>query len=493
MRLKNNIPTLLLAGLLTVGCESLDQQPFESLSTESAIQTPKDVQYWANGFYSSMRSSSYGKFLVASEVQSDILNATVDFGNNYGQSQIWDIQTGNYDVRDYWLYRYSALKNINVSIAKFQSVPTQTAEEAKQVKQSLGEAHAIRAYYFFQLAQHFAKNYNPASASSDLGIPLVTKYDVKEMPARATMSATFEQILADISTAESLLATKTNSKGSQSFTLDAVKALKARVLLEKQDWTNAYASAVEVINSGRYPLVSTAKALKGIWHADATDETIMQLYVAKPDELPNTQGVFLGLNAKTKKYTPSFIPSKWVVDLYDDADIRKGIYFEEKPVYLGATDYKVVLINKYPGNPELYSGNTNYAHAPKIFRIAEQYLIAAEAAYRNNDETNALKYLNTLRKARGLSDVSAAGEVLFKEIKDERLRELAFEGFRLNDLKRWGMGVKRHSPQSVDYIMTTPSTNFYELDKPASHFMFVWPIPSRDSQLNKNIVQNQGY
>ncbi|GIJ94849.1 RagB/SusD family nutrient uptake outer membrane protein [Capnocytophaga stomatis] len=493
MKLRYKISAIVLGAMAFVGCESLDQQPFNSLSGDSALQTVKDAEYWANGFYSGVRGVTYGRYLLASEIQADMLNASVDYGNRYGQSQIWDVQTGNYDVQAYWQGRYGALKNINTCIDKFPSIAPANDKEAKALKEYTGEAYAVRAYYFFQLAQHFAKNYNPASASSDLGIPLVLKYDVNELPARATLEQTFNQILDDIAKAESLLATKAGAKGAKTFTLDAVKALKARVLLEKQDWSGAYNVATELIAGGKYPLVNTKEAFEKVWYQDLSDETIMQLSVSKPDELPNANSSFLGYNSDTKKYSPDFIPSQWVLDLYSDDDIRKSVYFDQKDLYLGAVDYKGFLVNKYPGNPELYTGVTNYAHAPKLFRIAEQYLIAAEAAYRAGDATNAAKYLNDLRAARGLSAVTVAGDALFQEIKNERSRELVFEGFRLNDLKRWGEGVKRHSPQSLDYIATTPAENFYQLERPSTHHMFVWPIPSRDQQLNGNIKQNDGY
>lgn len=492
MKLQHKITALVLSATAVIGCESLDQTPYESLTGDTALETVKDAQYWTNGFYSYLRGISYGRYILASETQSDLLNASIDYGNTYGGTHTWNMDATNNDATGYWENHYKALKNINHCIEKFATITPKDANETQDLNEFTGQAHAIRAYYFFRLTLRFCKSYD-TSASSNLGIPLVLKYDTKAFPERATLEETFGQILDDISKAENLLATRQGSKGANQFTIDALKALKARVLLEKQDWAGAYQEATQLIQAGKYPLVNTSNDFKNIWHKDDVSETIMQLFASK-DEAPNRNTIFLGYNTRARKYSPDYIPSQWVIDLYSDDDIRKNVYFQKKKVLLGATDYNAFLVNKYPGNPELYSGVTNYSHAPKLFRIAEQYLIAAEAAYKMGNETQALQYLNDLKTSRGLQPVTGkTGDELFQEIKDERLRELAFEGFRLDDLKRWQQNVKRHSPQSVEYITKSPAEQYHLLDKPHTHYTLVWPIPTRDAELNKNIKQNDGY
>ena len=95
--------------------------------------------------------------------------------------------------------------------------------------------------------------------------------------------------------------------------------------------------------------------------------------------------------------------------------------------------------------------------------------------------------------ARGASSITATGTALFEEIKNERVRELSFEGFRLTDLKRWSDPVTRRTPQNIDFIMHTPAAQYNGLNKPANSAELTWPIPSYDVQLNPNLVQNEGY
>lgn len=492
-KLIHKVSLLFISSIIFTNCESLDQNPYDSLATEKAFNSLDDAGYWRNGFYRSLRTVSYGTNITLADVQADLLNATTEFGNRGGTLHTWTFNSSDSNINFFWRERYQALASINICIDKFPTIPVEP-NQVETLNQYLGEAYAMRAYHFFQLTEKFSPAYQDSNKNTpELGIPLMLSYDISALPKRSTLEETYTQILSDIAQAEGKLTNKQGRKGANTFTIDAVKALKARVLLNKQEYAQAYSTAKELANSNKYPLVTTAEALEKIWHMDNTEETIVQLFVSNPDELPNRNTLYLGYQSRTRKYTPDYVPSKWVLDLYESTDLRKGVYFKDLPTNFSGKNYTTTLVNKYPGNPALYSGTTNYAHAPKIFRIAEAYLIAAEAAYKNNEESDALEYLNKLRSARGVSEVTSSGTTLLNDIKNERLRELAFEGVRLNDLKRWGDPVKRHTPQNTEFILTNPASSYYELDAQPDNFRFVWPIPSNDIQTNKNIVQNRGY
>jgi hypothetical protein len=325
---------------------------------------------------------------------------------------------------------------------------------------------------------------------------LVLAYDISEQPPRATVKAVYDQILNDIGQAKSLLSAVNGAQGSNRFTKDVVLALEARVRLHMKDWAGAKAAADALISSGTYPLITTQAAFTSYWQTDTKTESILQLQTIAPSELANANNIYLGFVPSTARYTPDFIPSQWVVDKYDAADIRKAAYFAQKAVTVQGTNYSNVwLVNKYPGNPALFTGaNTNYQHAPKVFRIAEMYLISAEAGARAGgpSETDALVKLNALRTARGLTALTGlTGAALLDAIKDERFRELAFEGFRLLDLKRWHEGFTRHDPQNTN--MLTAGPNYYALSIPADHNKFVWGLPANDVTINKNLQQNPGW
>ena len=190
------------------------------------------------------------------------------------------------------------------------------------------------------------------------------------------------------------------------------------------------------------------------------------------------------------------LPTQDFVDLFETGDWRKDVFL--KQVDIGF--FSLYAVNKYPRNKNLEPTDSYffyYGHRAKLFRIAETYLIAAEAAYRNNDETNAKKYLNLLRAARGLSAVTTSGSNLFADIQNERNRELAFEDFRLYDINRWGLAVKRGTPQNLNSIRNTPAEDYSELNiqvGSASYYKIVWPIPVNDIDYEQgNWKQNPGW
>ena len=474
-------------------CENLEQDPYDKILTKNAFKTPDDAQYWRDGFYNTLRDN-YTYLEKRTDIQSDLLNATTNFENREGFFQSWSILSNNGSIASMWFDRYKALADINLSIEKFPSIPTTSASERTQVNQYLGEAYALRAYIYLQLAQRYCPQYSDANKNTpDLGLPLVTSYDIKALPARTTLVQTFDLIYSDIEQAKTLLSSKAGVQGATTFTIDAVRALEARAALTKGDYTKAYQAATAVIATGKYPLVNTATALDAIWRTDAKNESVVQFFTSANEETP-TYSLYTSLSRANGKYTPDFIPSQWVVDLYEDNDIRKNIYLKELPTAFKTGNFTTALVNKYPIGS--YGSANSYVHAAKIFRVAELYLIAAEAAYKAGETTNAQNYLNLLRRARisRATDITATGEALFEEIKNERIRELAFEGFRLDDLKRWGDPVRRHDPQGgTNYITIQPAEQFYQLNKPATDFMFVWPIPLNDTDINKNIKQNPGY
>jgi hypothetical protein len=155
-----------------------------------------------------------------------------------------------------------------------------------------------------------------------------------------------------------------------------------------------------------------------------------------------------------------------------------------------------MCVNKYPGNPALFTAaTTNYAHAPKVFRVAEMYLISAEAnANIAGAEAASLNKLNALRTKRGLSALSGiTGAALTTEIRNERTRELMFEGMRLDDLKRWKLPMTRSNPQNTALILV--GENYEIKTVPTGNEKFVWGLPAQDMLINKALVgkQNPGW
>ena len=123
----------------------------------------------------------------------------------------------------------------------------------------------------------------------------------------------------------------------------------------------------------------------------------------------------------------------------------------------------------------------------------------AAEAYAAQGNLEAAKYLNALKKSRiaGYTDKEHnSTDLMMVEIRDERHKELVAEGFRLVDLKRWGLGVERaNAYQDANLTMLPGANQTTALTKSADDFRMVWPIPKAETDVNPQIKnqQNPGY
>lgn len=488
-----------IVSIATTSCsKQLDLYPASAIELTQSFQSMSDAASWDRGNYARFRGLQYGTYSFFADIQSDMLNASTDYGNRNGNPHRWDgsFLSDDGTLRGIWSGYYGVLANANLAIANLPNIKTTNPADAALITRYIANARFTRAFCYSELVKRFAKAYNPASATTDLGVPLVLQYNVNLKPARATMKAVYDQILADIDYAKTNLATVPGTVGSSVFNINVVRSLEARVALNMQNWSIAHQIAESVINTNVYPLVTSQALFLSMWRTDLANEVIYRPLVSAPNELPSTNNIYLGFNQALNRFQPDFIPSAWVIDSFETSDIRKQTYFQQLNLTLTGTNYNNVwLVNKYPGNPALFtSAVTNYAHQPKVFRVAELYLISAEAGSRSGNAAElaagTARY-NQLRAARGVS-IFAGGDFV-QAVRNERFREMAFEGERLWDLKRWNLPCVRKSPQNLVLIQTTPANVFHELNIASNNDKYTWGIPSWDMIANENLVQNPGW
>lgn len=436
-------------------------------------------------------------------VQSGLITATADYGNTYGAFYRWDFTITDGSFSGCWADNYNYVANANVLLNGAQALlDANTLSEAdrESVRLYMGHAYFSRAFAYFELARHFCKNYDVATAANDYGVPLVYEYNPSSndasYPDRSSLAETFEQIEDDLVKAEELVTTA-GVPNSAYITKDVVRALRARVALEKEDYQGAISAATSLIGSGTYPLMTDAAAYADMWLHDNGTEAIWQFAMIKGQETgPNTLGsAFSGIIDVLPR--PSYIPTTTVLNLYDqENDIRYAAYFTYDSIDAqSVSDFMLTYCKKWPGNPELYDGKSNNVNKTKAFRISEMYLIAAEAYAMSGDETNASKILNELKAARikGWSEKTYSGNALMKEIQNEYVRELFAEDPHIFNMKRWKVGLNRSTSEAqvVSYLPALGT----DMVKPADNHMWVWPIPKEEIDSNPQIKgqQNEGY
>ena len=502
---------------LTLGMVSscdLTRNPKNVTSKDGSLVNVTDINRREISVMSRFRGMQGDIYEIVQDLQADQLSTTIEQANHYAGSLNWDgVTTADYDRRDVWIGYYQGIGAVNEVMEAAPSIEPAKGEE-KSYNLALGTLHFMRAYMYANLALRYGTPYKASTAASDLCVPLILKVNYTERPTRATNEAIYNQIFnVDIAKAKTLLAARQGKSMSDEVTVDAVTALEARTRLYMSDWDGAYKAAKKLIDSGRYPLVAPDESkFVNMWVYDNSSEEILTLFVSRPDETTWINPYF-GQSTKAKRpdgskgvNNPSYLPTQTILDLYEDKDLRKSVYFEKQICNIKDNFYEFYVVSKRKGNPKyaatvnpgftFWNGYVpNSMHAPKVFRIAEQYLIAAEAAYNLGQESVALGLINDLRVSRGLDKSTASGDALYELIKDERTRELAFEGFRLWDLRRWHMPVVRDNPQtgkdgSVSHLKKS-SWNKYKADD----YRMLWPIPANDLNTNESIVgqQNPGW
>lgn len=471
----------------------------------------RDIAEFQNGVIATYRGLHYGSSWQTVEVMTECFNASIDFGNNYGF--VHRLGSGFLASDDYttgiWAGHYGAIKNYNIAIEQCDLVEDEALKADANVLK--GIALFCRASSYLTLARHFSADYEPATAATELAVPLILVYDQLEKPVRATLQEVYDQIIADLDEAEALLSeagsinlngTAVNLAGapkSLAPTVDAVKALKARYYLDVHEYELAAESAMDVIDSeAGYALSSSLEEMNKEFMTDEGNESIIRLYATKTEGAVGCT-IYTSVqstDAEGKFFSPMFIPSQTLVNAYENSDLRKQVWFpvDMYPVKVQGTLYNgITMFTKYIGNPTLQQGNNeDGAHFCKPLMIAEMYLIAAEAYAQSGNEGDAAAIIGELRAARKAGEMT--GDVM-DVIKGEWLRETVGDGQRINCIKRWGDGLPARPAQKAaeNIVMNTPASDYTARELAADSHTLVWPIPSYEIKISPALIQNPGY
>ena len=481
--LKAVLCSALVAPMLT-SCE-LDQFPETSLPTEKSWAYVSDATNYNTGLLAMLRSTCTAGRTV-SEIQSDLFNLRTT-GTAAMQYHNWRFTTAQADGDATWTSNYGTISNANNIINNIDKVVVEEgSEDEALLKQYKATAYFARAYCYANMVTRFCKNYEPETAKTPLGLPLVTVVDVNAKPSRASLEKTYELICGDIDQALALFEDKTNTDYSEPNYYVA-KALQARVFLQMKKYPEAVEAAKEVM--AKYPLSEDKAAFKSMWTEDIGSEIIYEPQQTI-DERSTMYSAYISYSTQQDIFNPEYLPTQGLMDLYESKDWRRSLFFGKTGAAAGdVVDENAYIMTKFPGNEELkQTSEYDFYNMTKAFRVAEMYLIAAEAQYRI-DGTGA-DFLNALRTNRKASEKKLTGAALFAEIKNEWAREMCGEGFRLECLKRWGDPCKRMEPQPLAAGFLITNDGFTNLSKPADDFHWVWEIPSQDLQANPNLERN---
>lgn len=455
-RRSNHIILVAIIIISTIGCEKrLDISPYQSITADKALATEGDVNVTLVGAYDGAQSAStYGGDVM---VLNDLIGNTpnINFTGTFaGLTDAYQtlMNSNNSFAAGTWISAYNTINRCNNVLSALDKITSSPAR-----KNSVeGQALFLRASMYFELVRLYAKTIGDGDASSNPGVPLVltlTKsVTSSDYLPRASVKSVYDQVVADLTKAETLLP----ASNTIYATKWAAAAQLSRVHLMLKNYTAAGDAANRVITgSGK----SLNPDFTKLWFTFINNgganpaEYIFSMTVTVQDGT-NSLNTYFGRNvgiAGTAGRSDCKIKAAHIA-LYEVGDVRRT-YF----ALSGGNNYTRKHLDRYGNVP--------------IIRLAEMYLTRAESNFRNNTTLGAapLSDVNLIRARVGLPALASAS---LNAITKERYLELAFEGHNLHETKR--------------LQKTTGTLNW---NSPR----LILPIPQREIDVNKNLVQNEGY
>lgn len=492
MKNKNSRLLLILSVFIALMTSCEDFTEFDRgfiLAEEGSIDNVSDLERFLLGTYNA--NGSYAGIVSINSIGTD--EVRIGLGNRGQGLQAHSFTLTNVSGEAQGIYNsaYDVIDNANRVLRAADEVTV--GDDADLLAQIRGEALAIRAWQYFDLLRMYA----PTFDDNSLGVPLVTRVlivgeDDLSFP-RNTVGEVLSQIDEDLEMALTLI--PESQSNVNRFSTLAVRALQARVGIYaggSARWQEAIDAASIVIS--QRPVVSGDNYIN-MFRQDpinpdlATTETIFQIERDQFDGRVGTIWSDVNLDVFFS------VSIDLLGDLQNGGNDRfnLNIDFEDVITERVSTldvDDDDILPGKYLGSPELISLNNI-----KVFRTSEMHLIRAEANARLGNLDAASDDIAALRNVRSSNlptpDTYANQAEALSDILLERRVELAFEGHRLLDLKRFGQGVDRidEDCNNGDRPATTCSLD-------AGNFRFTFPIPQSEIFANDGISdadQNPGY
>lgn len=399
---------LILLSCSQFGCKKyLDEKPNKALALPKDnlenLQLLIDDTGTMNQASPSAGEVSSDNFLL-SDAQ---LNAVKQTQPTSGNLYIWNRDLFNDKDQNEWTYAYKAILNTNIVLDALSNIDRNSSNQ-KQWDLIKGEALFFRAFYFYQLLQGFAKQYDANTALNDPGIVLKLKSDINNKSIRASVQQCYDEVVSELLSAINLLEVTANFKSRPN--LCAAYGLLAKTFLVMGD----YKSALEFAN--KYLKISP----------DLIDYNTLSQTAAFPIARYNIEVNFYVILINLTAYGTTYgRVDNSLYNSYDQNDLRKVIFFKNGGVN------NVTFKGSYDGSHNNFGG----------IATDEIYLIASESNARLGNITDAMSVLNQLILKRwkkgtfvpfGANDQRTALQTILLE----RRKELVYRNIRWSDLRR---------------------------------------------------------
>lgn len=459
IHLKTIYVSIAVVLLCLYGCEDYVDVDFPNSQVVGNLVFKSDPLATAavDGIYHQMfnpenfASGGQGSVTTVAGLSADELEAS-PFSPTLGEFHQNNIDPSNSRNKAVWSSAYNNVYAVNTVIEQLENSDHVSRDLRQQLR---GEAYFLRAFIYFYLVNLYG----------DLPLVTSTNFDDNALAYRVSTNTIYQLIVSDLQQARTLLAIAYRKGERTQANYYTATALLARVTLFNGQWEDARKFATEVIEAtGLYTLNEN---LDDIFLANST-EAIWQL---KPIGGHTNEGELFILNSSPASgyLDPVYLNDNFVSDFTSD-DLRLFQWintFElNGQLFYYPYKYKIELSTNEP---------TEYS---MVLRLAEMYLIRAEARFALNDNQGALDDLNIIRERAGLQALTISGTSLLDAIQQEKKKEFMVEwGHRWLDLKRWNLQGQ---------ILNSLKPNWQMTDS-------LYPIPTQELERDPNLNQNPGY
>jgi len=542
MKIKYKSLLLVLCTTMTFwSCNGyLDPVPQDRLSELVPWQSYSNAKIYLNSFYGYVSDYGvFGSYFVNGayvEALTDIAksgSSVPGAGNANIYAMLPSTITPGQNALSVWVSAYEKIRRINEFLSGIDEYAKFTDAEKTLLK---GQAHFVKGYLYFLLVR--------GSGSAILIKGITTE---KNAP-RSSASDCWDYIAQEFDLAIADCPEEWGSADFGRFTKGAAYAMKSRAMLYAGRWDDAYNAATEVVNlaknKGLYALNSDySKALTS--YNTGNKEAIWEFNYARP--LDHSYDILMAPGGDNSLYGGQVMPTQELVEsyelkaggypdwsafhavggvvanpLYDQLDPRfaatilyngspwKGRTIEPfvngkdgfctYPADGGSNQGKTMTgyyVKKY-----LNESNTDLLNTPSEqtyveIRYAEVLLNLAEAAYNVNKPNEALAALKQVRDRVGMPTTNLTGSTLLQAIYHERKIELAFEGQRYWDLRRWKQASTVLSNMRVHGMKITQVGSGFkyeyvvcdDIDRQFPEKLYTLPIPPEEIANNTSCVQ----
>lgn len=370
-----------------------------------------------------------------------------------------------------WSNWYSKIYTLNSALEGIQKTTAQLYFK----NQWLGECYFLRAFAYYHLVNLYG----------DVPLALTSDFTTNNTLSRTPASQVYDQIIADCKQAQSLLSTDYKDGYGNTTTSSRVRpnqyaagALLARAYLYAGKYDSAEVQATTVINnSSLYKMealsnVFLSSSKEAIWQLATTSEQKTYEYAMFNNGMPAT----IAANQSFSTYSIYAAISDWLLNAFETGDARYTTWVRSGTLLSTTPNSTYYFPNKF-------RSATGGVERTTILRLAEMYLIRAEARARQNNISGAQADLNVIRTRASLSNTTASNvnDLIKATLAERRIELFSENGHRFFDLKRTG---------TIDSVMTVvaPGKN-----ATWASYKQLWPIAVSDMTIDPNITPNPGY